>query len=171
MPASFKVRSVPLDETKNEEVLDPDFGESAIGRVAPVDSGLWWIILLRAYGKITGDYTVQERVDVLTSVKLIMNLCLSDGFDMFPSLLVTDGSCIIDRRMGIHGHPVEIQSLVLLQWRILAYTVMAVHSSMHQNGKNRSSKKSYQFSREKTGSRSLARILRYQKWKLHWKTI
>ncbi|XAR52719.1 hypothetical protein NMG60_11020928 [Bertholletia excelsa] len=111
MPASFKVRVVPLDENKFEEVLDPDFGESAIGRVAPVDSGLWWIILLRAYGKITGDYALQERVDVQTGIKLILNLCLSDGFDMFPSLLVTDGSCMIDRRMGIHGHPLEIQAL------------------------------------------------------------
>ncbi|CAL9765897.1 unnamed protein product [Musa acuminata subsp. burmannicoides] len=113
MPASFKVRSVPLDVSKDEveEMLDPDFGESAIGRVAPVDSGLWWIILLRAYGKITGDYTLQERVDVQTGIKLILNLCLSDGFDMFPTLLVTDGSCMIDRRMGIHGHPLEIQAL------------------------------------------------------------
>ncbi|CAN4108938.1 unnamed protein product [Withania somnifera] len=111
MPASFKVRTLPLENNKYEEVLDPDFGESAIGRVAPVDSGLWWIILLRAYGKITGDYGLQERVDVQTGVKLIINLCLSDGFDMFPSLLVTDGSCMIDRRMGIHGHPLEIQAL------------------------------------------------------------
>ncbi|ONI04223.1 hypothetical protein PRUPE_6G309800 [Prunus persica] len=111
MPASFKVRTVPLDGNKYEEVLDPDFGESAIGRVAPVDSGLWWIILLRAYGKITGDYALQERVDVQTGLKMILNLCLTDGFDMFPSLLVTDGSCMIDRRMGIHGHPLEIQAL------------------------------------------------------------
>lgn len=111
MPASFKVRTVPLDSNKFEEVLDPDFGESAIGRVAPVDSGLWWIILLRAYGKITGDYALQERVDVQTGLKMILNLCLTDGFDMFPSLLVTDGSCMIDRRMGIHGHPLEIQAL------------------------------------------------------------
>ncbi|KAK9920020.1 hypothetical protein M0R45_028586 [Rubus argutus] len=111
MPASFKVRTVPLDENKFEEVLDPDFGESAIGRVAPVDSGLWWIILLRAYGKITGDCALQERVDVQTGLKMILNLCLTDGFDMFPSLLVTDGSCMIDRRMGIHGHPLEIQAL------------------------------------------------------------
>ncbi|GAB4835651.1 hypothetical protein Ancab_000559 [Ancistrocladus abbreviatus] len=113
MPASFKVRTVPLDgnNEKVEEVLDPDFGESAIGRVAPVDSGLWWIILLRAYGKLTGDYGLQERVDVQTGIRLILNLCLTDGFDMFPSLLVTDGSCMIDRRMGIHGHPLEIQSL------------------------------------------------------------
>ncbi|URE33066.1 hypothetical protein MUK42_16619 [Musa troglodytarum] len=127
MPASFKVRTVPLDGSNEafEEVLDPDFGESAIGRVAPVDSdvfckailnstfaGLWWIILLRAYGKITGDYALQERVDIQTGIRLILNLCLSDGFDMFPSLLVTDGSCMIDRRMGIHGHPLEIQFIV-----------------------------------------------------------
>ncbi|XP_050239685.1 alkaline/neutral invertase A, mitochondrial [Quercus robur] len=113
MPASFKVRTVPLDgnEEAFEDVLDPDFGESAIGRVAPVDSGLWWIILLRAYGKITGDYALQERVDVQTGIRLILNLCLADGFDMFPTLLVTDGSCMIDRRMGIHGHPLEIQAL------------------------------------------------------------
>ncbi|KAH6795234.1 Plant neutral invertase family protein [Perilla frutescens var. hirtella] len=113
MPASFKVRTVPLEgrDGEFEDVLDPDFGESAIGRVAPVDSGLWWIILLRAYGRITGDYTLQERVDVQTGISLILNLCLTDGFDMFPTLLVTDGSCMIDRRMGIHGHPLEIQAL------------------------------------------------------------
>ena len=71
--------------------------------------GLWWIILLSAYGKLTGDYALQERMDVQTGIKLILNLCLSDGFDMFPSLLVTDGFCMIDRWMGIHGHPLEIQ--------------------------------------------------------------
>ncbi|KAK1300272.1 Alkaline/neutral invertase CINV2 [Acorus calamus] len=113
MPASFKVRTIPLDgdESATEDVLDPDFGEAAIGRVAPVDSGLWWIILLRAYGKSSGDLSVQERVDVQTGIKMILRLCLADGFDMFPTLLVTDGSCMIDRRMGIHGHPLEIQAL------------------------------------------------------------
>lgn len=113
MPASFKVKTVAIDGKigETEDVLDPDFGESAIGRVAPVDSGLWWIILLRAYSKITGDYGLQARVDVQTGIRLILNLCLTDGFDMFPTLLVTDGSCMIDRRMGIHGHPLEIQAL------------------------------------------------------------
>nr|XP_018679482.1 PREDICTED: neutral/alkaline invertase 3, chloroplastic [Musa acuminata subsp. malaccensis]XP_018679483.1 PREDICTED: neutral/alkaline invertase 3, chloroplastic [Musa acuminata subsp. malaccensis] len=113
MPASFKIRTVPLDgdDSATEEVLDPDFGEAAIGRVAPVDSGLWWIILLRAYGKCSGDLSVQERIDVQTGIKMILKLCLADGFDMFPTLLVTDGSCMIDRRMGIHGHPLEIQAL------------------------------------------------------------
>lgn len=72
-------------------------------------SGLWWIILLRAYGKCSGDLSVQERIDVQTGIKMILRLCLADGFDMFPTLLVTDGSCMIDRRMGIHGHPLEIQ--------------------------------------------------------------
>lgn len=72
-------------------------------------SGLWWIILLRAYGKSSGDLSVQERTDVQTGIKMILKLCLADGFDMFPTLLVTDGSCMIDRRMGIHGHPLEIQ--------------------------------------------------------------
>lgn len=72
-------------------------------------SGLWWIILLRAYGKSSGDLSVQQRIDVQTGIKMILKLCLADGFDMFPTLLVTDGSCMIDRRMGIHGHPLEIQ--------------------------------------------------------------
>ncbi|KAK3026195.1 hypothetical protein RJ639_040158, partial [Escallonia herrerae] len=125
MPASFKVRTIPLDgdDSATEDVLDPDFGEAAIGRVAPVDSGLWWIILLRAYGKCSGDLSVQERVDVQTGIKMILKLCLADGFDMFPTLLVTDGSCMIDRRMGIHGHPLEIQNdylfLKTIQYEIL----------------------------------------------------
>lgn len=43
MPASFMVRAAPIDGNASgeEEVLDPDFGESAIGRVAPVDSGTY----------------------------------------------------------------------------------------------------------------------------------
>lgn len=76
--------------------------------------------MLRAYGKITGDYSVQERVDVQTGIRLILNLCLTNGFDMFPTLLVTDGSCMIDRRMGIHGHPLEIQVSYLVLDLILA---------------------------------------------------
>ncbi|KAI5420461.1 hypothetical protein KIW84_044309, partial [Lathyrus oleraceus] len=44
MPASFKVFHDPV---RNRETLIADFCESAIGRVAPVDSGFWWIILLR----------------------------------------------------------------------------------------------------------------------------
>lgn len=50
-----------------------------------------------------------------TGIKMILRLCLADGFDMFPTLLVTDGSCMIDRRMGIHGHPLEIQVILILE--------------------------------------------------------
>ncbi|KAK4480408.1 hypothetical protein RD792_013481 [Penstemon davidsonii] len=100
MPASFKVRTVPLDgdDSATEEVLDPDFGEAAIGRVAPVDSGLWWIILLRAYGKCSGDLSVQERIDVQTGIKMILRLCLADGFDMFPTLLALFYSALLCAR-------------------------------------------------------------------------
>ncbi|GJN27716.1 hypothetical protein PR202_gb15761 [Eleusine coracana subsp. coracana] len=160
MPASFKVRVIPLDGDDDavEEVLDPDFGEAAIGRVAPVDSGrtavdmvhffcfyiyllykkgrleywssgLWWIILLRAYGKCSGDLSAQERIDVQTGIKMILKLCLADGFDMFPTLLVTDGSCMIDRRMGIHGHPLEIQKKLneIYRYRTEEYSYDAVN--------------------------------------------
>ena len=40
MPASFKVTQTAGEAGAVEEHLDPDFGESAIGRVAPVDSGV-----------------------------------------------------------------------------------------------------------------------------------
>lgn len=51
MPASFKVRTVPLDgdDSATEDVLDPDFGEAAIGRVAPVDSGNLIILFFKIF--------------------------------------------------------------------------------------------------------------------------
>ncbi|KAG0480525.1 hypothetical protein HPP92_011383 [Vanilla planifolia] len=60
MPASFKVLHDPIRKT---DTVAADFGESAIGRVAPVDSGFWWIILLRAYTKSTGDVSLAESPD------------------------------------------------------------------------------------------------------------
>lgn len=94
MPASFKV----LLESPKERLV-ADFGGSAIGRVAPVDSGFWWIILLRSYTKSTGDYALAELPEVQRGMKLVLNLCLSDGFDTFPTLLCADGCSMIDRRM------------------------------------------------------------------------
>lgn len=96
MPASFKVLH---DPTRKRETLVADFGESAIGRVAPVDSGFWWIILLRAYTKSTGDFSLAETPDCQKGMRLILTLCLSEGFDTFPTLLCADGCCMIDRRM------------------------------------------------------------------------
>jgi Alkaline and neutral invertase len=57
MPASFKVLH---DSNKKVDTILADFGESAIGRVAPVDSGFWWIILLRAYTR-----SVKQSVSLL----------------------------------------------------------------------------------------------------------
>ncbi|WOG81945.1 hypothetical protein DCAR_0101103 [Daucus carota subsp. sativus] len=108
MPASFKVLHNP--DRKTDSVV-ADFGESAIGRVAPVDSGFWWIILLRAYTKCTGDLTLAETPECQKGMKLILDLCLSEGFDTFPTLLCADGCSMIDRRMGIYGYPIEIQAL------------------------------------------------------------
>uniref|UniRef100_A0A162AL97 Alkaline/neutral invertase n=1 Tax=Daucus carota subsp. sativus TaxID=79200 RepID=A0A162AL97_DAUCS len=129
MPASFKVLHNP--DRKTDSVV-ADFGESAIGRVAPVDSGFWWIILLRAYTKSTGDLTLAETPECQKGMRLILSLCLSEGFDTFPTLLCADGCSMIDRRMGMHcqsslspsqsttlgdlcigiyGYPIEIQAL------------------------------------------------------------
>lgn len=98
MPASFKVFQDPI---RNTETLIADFGESAIGRVAPVDSGFWWIILLRAYTRATGDSSLADTPDCQQGIRLILSLCLSEGFDTFPTLLCADGCCMIDRRMVI----------------------------------------------------------------------
>lgn len=48
-------------------------------------------------------------LSLLAGIKLILKVCLADHFDMFPTLITTDGPCMIDRRLGIHGHPLEIQ--------------------------------------------------------------
>ncbi|KAI3917286.1 hypothetical protein MKX01_000063 [Papaver californicum] len=111
MPASFKVLHDPV---RKSDSLIADFGESAIGRVAPVDSGFWWIILLRAYTKSTGDSSLAETPECQKGMKLILDLCLSEGFDTFPTLLCADGCSMIDRRMGVYGYPIEIQALFFM---------------------------------------------------------
>ncbi|XP_030950746.1 probable alkaline/neutral invertase D [Quercus lobata] len=114
MPASFKVLHDPV---RNNETLVADFGESAIGRVAPVDSGFWWIILLRAYTKHTGDSSLAELPECQKGMRLILSLCISEGFDTFPTLLCADGCSMIDRRMGVYGYPIEIQALFFMALR------------------------------------------------------
>ncbi len=107
MPASFRVVA---DAHGNESLL-ADFGERAIGRVAPVDSMMWWVILLDTYVRVTGDEELAERRDFQRAIHQILQLCLRDTFEVFPALLVPDGAFLIDRRMGVYGHPLEIQSL------------------------------------------------------------
>jgi glycogen debranching enzyme len=106
MPASFKVE---LENGK--EYLTADFGEHAIARVPPVDSCLWWIILLRAYVKATGDISLAQQIEFQQGIKLILEMCLAHRFAMYPTMLVPDGAFTIDRRMGVYEHPLEIQVL------------------------------------------------------------
>jgi hypothetical protein len=106
IPASFKVLS-----ENGQEYLEADFGEHAIARVTPVDSCLWWILLLRAYVVATDDFSLAQRPEFQNGIRLIMDICLANRFDMYPTLLVPDGACMIDRRMGIYGHPLELQVL------------------------------------------------------------
>ena len=106
MPASFKVHF-----NGSEEFLVADFGEQAIARVPPIDSCMWWILLLRAYEKATGDLALARQPDFQAGIKLILDLCLVHRFSMFPTMLVPDGAFMIDRRMGVYEHPLEIQVL------------------------------------------------------------
>jgi len=106
MPASFRVRT-----DDGEERLEADFGERAIGRVIPVDSAMWWMFLLRAYVVATGDWEYVQNEDVQTCMREILDLYLRERFESVPTLMVPDGSFMIDRRMGVYGHPLEIQAL------------------------------------------------------------
>lgn len=105
MPASFKV------ETNGGERVTGDFGEHAIARVSPIDSGFWWIYLLYAYTRASGDEELARREDVQRGIRLILELSLPPRYEMLPTLLVPDGAFMIDRRMGVYGHPLDIQAL------------------------------------------------------------
>lgn len=59
LPASFML----LDLVQKTDTRVSDFGESAIGRVAPADFGFWWMILLVAYTKSTGDLSLAETLN------------------------------------------------------------------------------------------------------------
>ncbi len=107
MPASFKVV-----KTDGIAQLEADFGEKSIARVSPVDSGLWWLIVLRAYVRATRDTTFAKQPEFQQAIKLTLELFLEPHFDMRPTLLVTDGAYMIDRRMGVYGYPFDIQSLL-----------------------------------------------------------
>lgn len=106
MLASFRVES-----EHGEERLRADFGNRAIGRVAPVDSMMWWAVLLLVYQRATGDIGLAQKPEFQRRLELSLDLCLKASFEVFPTLLVPDGCCMIDRRMGVYGHPLEIQAL------------------------------------------------------------
>ncbi len=123
MPASFKVES-----GGDGQYLHADFGDKAIGRVTPIDSCLWWIILLRAYVKATGDRNLAHSDDFQEALSFILEICLGPQFEMTPTLLVPDGACMIDRPMGLSGHPLEIQSLFYMALRAAREMLVANES-------------------------------------------
>lgn len=104
LPASFRLEP--------DGSVDPDYGEEAIGRVIPVDSSLWWLWLLRAYVRWTGE-DLSARPPVQQALRRILGGLLQQRFELGPLLLVPDGSCMIDRRLGLCGHPLEIQVLLV----------------------------------------------------------
>jgi hypothetical protein len=106
MPASFRV----IKDADGER-LEADFGNRAIGRVVPVDSAMWWMFLLRAYVISTNDWDFVNSDDIQTCLREILDLYLTERFESSPTLLVPDGSFMIDRRMAVYGNPLEIQTL------------------------------------------------------------
>ncbi len=108
LPASFKA---------SEGRLEADYGDKAIGRVVPADSVFWWVWLLRAYGRATGDDALAREAGFQAGLRRAFELCLTTQFDMYPTLLVPEGAFMIDRRMGVYGYPLEIQALFFLALR------------------------------------------------------
>ncbi|MCF8719513.1 hypothetical protein J2S31_000411 [Nitrospina gracilis Nb-211] len=107
MPASFHIELTD----DGAETLVSDFGDRAIGRVAPVDSMMWWVLLLGAYVRKTGDRELAHTPRFQSGMRQTLELFLRDTFEVFPTLLVPDGGFMIDRRMGVYGHPLEVQAL------------------------------------------------------------
>jgi glycogen debranching enzyme len=111
MPASFAVaRSLDAAGADGDRLV-ADYGQRAIGRVAPVDSALWWILILRAYVRASGDEAFVREGVVQAALGRVLTFYLREQFEMLPSLLVPDGSSMIDRRMGVYGHPFDVQAL------------------------------------------------------------
>ena len=85
MPASFRV---PQDDSEPTA----DFGDRAIGRVAPVDSAMWWMLLLRSYVVVTGDKKLAQQSSFQESIRLSLELYLHESFETSPAMLVPDAS-------------------------------------------------------------------------------
>ena len=113
MPASFAVET----DQNGEEKLEADFGASAIARVVPLDAPLWWLYILRIYRKVTGDDEFVHSEPIQACIERVLKLYLTSHFEMLPTLLVPDGSYMIDRRLAVYGHPIDMQVLFLLGLR------------------------------------------------------
>jgi len=72
---------------------------------------MWWTLLLCATMQTIGDRGLAERPDVQRNLRRVLALCANDSFEVYPTLMVPDGAFMVDRRMGVYGHPLEIQVL------------------------------------------------------------
>ncbi len=70
MPASFRV----TPNSNGPDELSADFGDRAIGRVAPVDSAMWWMLILRAYVVTTGDTDLAHSEEFQVCMQLILKM-------------------------------------------------------------------------------------------------
>ena len=107
MPASFVLR----EDENGQPTIEADFGQNSIARVTPVDSGFWWLLLLRAYGRASGDEELARRDEMQKAIKKLVTTWLADRFEMVPTILVPDAASMIDRRMGVYGHPLDVEVL------------------------------------------------------------
>jgi glycogen debranching enzyme len=124
MPASFHI----VTENDASQIV-ADFGDRAIGRVTPVDSAMWWVFLLRAYVIATDDWALLKSNDIQECLRNILDLYLRERFESSPTLLVPDGSFMIDRRMAVNGYPLEIQALYYGMLRIAGELLRAANGA------------------------------------------
>ena len=120
MPASFTVKK----DQDDKEHLEADFGDSAIARVVPLDAPLWWLYVLRIYKRVTGDEEFVRSKPIQACIERVLNLYLTSHFEMLPTLLVPDGCYMIDRRLAVYGHPIDMQVLFIIGLRS-AFEVIA----------------------------------------------
>jgi hypothetical protein len=107
LPASFYLEPDGAGSTR----IRADYGHLAIGHVAPVDSLMWWMILLHMYLRASDDQAFVASDICQRQMRDSLEMCLKARFEVLPTLLVPDGSFMIDRRMGVYGHPLEVQVL------------------------------------------------------------
>ncbi|MEX2502626.1 MAG: glycoside hydrolase 100 family protein, partial [Trueperaceae bacterium] len=84
MPASFRVD--PGSDGEQDRVV-ADYGQRAIGGVAPVDSALWWLWLLRAHRRHCGRYGPLDTDREIEAVERVLTLYLAPRLERVPALL------------------------------------------------------------------------------------
>ena len=76
-------------------------------------TSLWWVMLLARYVEVSGDMDLAQKPVFEKGLRAIVNILLRDTFEIYPTLLTPDGCFMIDRRMGVYGHPLEVQALFM----------------------------------------------------------